>query len=210
MEHNTTRKVLTVEEHNVTFGKKDLVELLDEELAGEGILVAPRITHLSVIVGDEEPVVVGPNRLLEMIRAAKDDIPEDAELVLAVRWRKTVATRAGAPAVGSRPASPYAAPVPHPAPSGAVCPSCQATPAVEGPTPDCEDENGCGMVRAVKGDMPIVQTQEPEGAARIGQGGGRRPGEPPPGRLVNRETGQVAFADRDGMPYGVHEDYSKR
>ena len=38
MEHNTSRKVLTIEEHVVTFGKMDLVEVLDGELAGEGIM----------------------------------------------------------------------------------------------------------------------------------------------------------------------------
>jgi hypothetical protein len=32
----------------------------------------------------------------------------------------------------------------------------------------------------------------------------------PPGVLVNRETGEKAFADKNGMPYGKHDDYSAR
>ncbi len=203
MTHNTNIKHLTVEEHVVTFGRMDLVEMLDAELAGEGVVVAPSITHVCVAVGKE--MLVGSKQLMEMLRGCKEDIPEDAELVLAVRWRKEVSSNAVRPA-GT--ASPAYTGVPVPVQTAGICATCQATPAVEGPTPDCEDAEGCAMVRSVKGDMPIVKTQEPKGGAQVGQGG-QRVNEPPPGVLVNRETGQRAFADGTGNPYGVHEDYQK-
>lgn len=204
MEHNTSRRHITVEEHVVTFGKMDIVEALDSELAGEGIMVAPRITRLCVAVGEE--TVVGPTRLLEMLRTAKEDIPEEAELVLAVRWRKEVSNAAVAARPGSLPRT-----APPPVKTAGRCATCQGVPAIDGPTPDCEDEDGCGMVRAVKGELPIVQTEVPQGTANIGHGGGGRgANEPPPGVLVNRETGEKAFADRDGRPYGHHDDYEDR
>ena len=53
----------------------------------------------------------------------------------------------------------------------------------------------------------IPKTVIPQGAPSIGMGG---QGFAAPGILTNRETGEQVFADKNGSPYGRHDDYSTR
>ena len=205
MEHQTNRKQLVIEEHVVTFGRMDIVEALDAALAEEGVMVTPSRTSVCVAIGKD--ALIDAVKLMEMLRAMKEDIPEHAELVLAVRWREEVSSNAVSPA-GALPLARLGGTVPQPVQTvnPSECETCGGVPAIAGPTPDCEDEDGCARVRRQKGAMPIARTVEPQGGSTVGQGG-RGANEPPPGVLVNRETGQTAFADQTGNPYGVHEDY---
>lgn len=92
------------------------------------------------------------------------------------------------------------------APGAQQCRTCGAVPDVQGPTPDCMDAAGCGRVLRERGQLLPPRTVPPPGAPGVGMG----PGRVGPGKLVNRATGEVAFADRNGMPYGKHDDYQKR
>ncbi|HET6496119.1 MAG TPA: hypothetical protein VFH61_12235 [Thermoleophilia bacterium] len=195
MEHQTNRKIVQIEEHVVTFGRMDLVEALDAELASEGVMVTPSRTSVCVAVGKD--ALVDAERLMMMLRTVKEDIPENAELVLAVRWREEVSSNAVSPA-GLPVARVAGTAGPAPVINPSECATCGSVPAIVGPTPDCADESGCARVRRQKGEMPIARTVEPDGASGIGH-------RAPPGILINRETGKRAFADQTGNPYGNHD-----
>jgi hypothetical protein len=199
---------VTIEEHSVTFSKADLAGMLEGE--AEGGLVDERDLAVGVMVGKDH--IIGPNQLLEMVRSVDQEIPEGAEVVLAVRWRQEVeVTQAPPRNLAAEPLMPAGvAPTPDgyaAAPgNNASCRTCGSVPAIQGPTPDCNDALGCALVRAEKGEIGIARSVEPEGAPQIGVGG-QGPGTR---MLVNRETGEKIFADKNGGAYGRHDDYSAR
>jgi hypothetical protein len=152
-----------------------------------------------------------------MVRALNEEVPENAEVCISIRWREEVEVdpkqlaamqaRAQAPqGTGVPPGQPIMRGV------GPVCITCGGYPEGAGPTPDCEDESGCGRIREHYGDMPVPTVAAPGGAgAHVGLGGGGGGG----ARKVvvpDKETGaaKTVFAGKDGAPYGHHDDYSKK
>ncbi len=146
-----------------------------------------------------------------MIRTAHEGIPEDAEIVLAVRWRQEVEVQATAPTRRAPPTPILPAGVEPDAgyleeeTGGDSCATCGGVPDIQGPTPGCHDVNGCARVRQTKGEIAVARSVEPDGAPNVGIGG-RGPGTQ---MLVNRDTGEKVFADKTGRPYGKHDDYQK-
>jgi len=86
-----------------------------------------------------------------------------------------------------------------------TCTTCGGQPDVQGPTPECMDPLGCGRVLQQRGPMPVGRAVPPPNMGAVGAGILRGGG----GKLVNRETGESAFADATGGPYGAH-DYDRR
>lgn len=217
MKAMSSRKVVQIEEHAVQFDKRDLAEMIESEDPTN--TVDPRDLTIFVsatTAGSSEPKGYGASQLLEMARSKNSDIPEDAEVVISVRWRKET----DAPQMPVPQYAPQYAPAPagyvpnHSQQGGAIapqdarqCATCGALPAVQGPTPDCHDVNGCGAVRQLRGELPIPKAVDAPNAPQVGVGLGA----PSKGTklLINRETGEKAFADRDGRPYGKHDDYQK-
>jgi len=221
MKKLSQKKVVTVEECALQLDKRDLAEMIESE--SPETTVDPRDVTVCVSAPASEDArvgdlhapgtrIIGASQLLEMARARNQEIPEDAEIVISVRWRKEV-EGGFVPA----PQPMYAAPT-QPmmaAPGGQQidpqdamqCATCGGVPGIQGPTPDCQDVNGCGRVRKIRGDLPVPKALEVQGAPQVGVGLGA----PMRGtqKLTNRETGKTVFADRDGQPYGHHEDYTK-
>lgn len=220
MKRNSQRRLVTIEEHSVTFGRDDLLELVQAEEPEMFASLDERDMTPSLVIqttdkdGEAKHAVLQPARLIEMMRSVDEEIPENAEVVLAVRWRKEVEAQAMPPVAGRvQPPTPILpAGVDHDtsylaeaAASGESCETCGGVPDIQGPTPDCHDVSGCARVRTTKGEIAVARTVEPENAPRVGIGGTG----PGTHKLVNRETGETAFADKNGMPYGKHEDYSR-
>lgn len=213
MKHESKRKVVTVEEHLITFNRDELADLLRSALP-EDTEIDPRSINLCAIVGDDAENVIGPSDLRKIARSQVEEIPEDAEVVLSIRWRKEVEGIAH-PAPAPAAYAPAAAPVAPPADgemvaSGAPCATCGSVPDLHGPTPDCEDAVGCGRVRRLKGEMPVPKSAPAQSAAHV-PGTGGPAGQDGPGThyLVNRDTGEQVFADQMGGAYGHHEDYTQ-
>jgi len=223
MKHESKRKVVTVEEHLITFNRDELADLLKDVLPEE-TEIDPRDIKLCAVVGNAESVI-GPTDLKKIAREKVEDIPDDAEIVFSVRWRKEVERPPAAPMVS--PAmyqAQQAGMVPPPAApaatlpadsemvaSGAPCGTCGSVPDLHGPTPDCEDEEGCGRVRHLKGELPIATAKPRESEASVpGTGVPGVQGGPGTRYLVNRETGERVFAGEDGSPYGHHDDYTRQ
>jgi len=219
MKHESKRKVVTVEEHLITFNRDELADLLKDVLP-DADDIDPRKIRLCAVVGDAESVI-GPSDLKRLLREKVEDIPDSAEIALSVRWRQEVEGAVDpSPAMyqaqqaGMVPTAPTA---PLPADSemianGAPCGTCGSIPDLHGPTPDCEDAQGCGRVRRMKGDLPIATAKPAQNEDRI-PGTGMPGGAPGSGAgtryLINRETGQKVFADEFGAPYGFHDDYKQ-
>jgi hypothetical protein len=233
MQRETNQRTICVEEHVVTVTKDDLAEALQGELAGDGIMV--KADELRVCVGIGESQIVGPSQLRDLLRAQIEGLPDNAEIVLAVRWREEVEAPAHPPAPAGQPHYPapqayypppgyyppqpqYQPPPPQyqqppqqpqyqqPPQGGPICTTCGGQPDLQGPTPECADPMGCGRVRAQRGDLPVGRAVPPPGVGSVGAGilrGGAS-------TLVNRETGETAFAAHDGRPYGVGHDYDNR
>ena len=221
MKEQTVKKVMAVEEHSVTFSKKDLREVMEQEDPSASVGIKTLVPGLVVDFG-EGPQLLPSSKVLEMLRAFNPEIPEDAELVIAARWRReeeitipvagvTPGFARGPVAHNTQPGVPLVLPGVTP-PAGAPvvpCGTCGGSPDAEGPTPDCAAEQGCARVRATKGELPVVQTVTPTGpGANIGPVGGVG-GSGRSQLLTNRETGETAFADKEGRPYGVGYDYTK-
>lgn len=233
MERKTSRRTIQIREHVVTVTKADLAEALQGELAGEGIAV--KAEDLRVCVGLAENKIIGPDQLRTMLRGQVEGMPDGAEIVLAVRWREEVEAPVNPPAPAAPMGHPppqygypqYAPPPPQYAPqqyappppqpqyaqpqpqAGPTCPACGSQPSIQGPTPDCHDPMGCGPVRAQRGNLPVGRAVPPPNVGSVGAGI-LRGGEGGGGKLVNRETGETAFADLHGGPYGVGHDYDNR
>lgn len=212
MNVKSTRKVITVDEKEIHLSRDELAAMLEEEFSTEDepLLISPRAVKIEVTVGKQK-VTMG--QILELVRGRNAEVPEDAEVVLAVRWQREVE---GAQQTVIQPTGNF---VPNVVPAaggaGVTCPSCGTIPEVEGPTPDCFDPQGCGFIRRTKGEI-IPAKAVAEGEAPIigsgGPGAGVPPGAPsrlPPNVAVNRETGERAFMSRDGSLYGKHEDYQR-
>lgn len=223
MKQNTVKKVMAVEEHSVTFDKKDLREVMEQDAPDRAHEIKQLIPGLVVDFGDG-PQLLPASRVMEALRAYNSEIPEDADLVIAARWRReeeiTIPVAGATPGfsrgpVAHAPVGPQAG-VPilptgvvPPAGNGPACGTCGGYPHAEGPTPDCIDPAGCAHVRATKGELPVQQTQTPTGpGANIGVVGGIGAGAGQAAILTNRETGETAFADKNGSPYGVGYDYT--
>jgi len=208
MKQNTVKKVVSVEEHSVTFDRRDLREVMEQEDPEASVSIKTLVPGLVVDFG-EGPQLLPSSRVMEMLRTYNADIPEDAEIVIAARWRReeeiTIAQASAGLMQSGMPLNLPANTRTGPPPGS--CGTCGGVPDQQGPTPECMDANGCARVRSLRGDLPIVRTVTPTGpGANVGLGGGA------PGRgtqiLTNRDTGQTAFADKEGRPYGVHDDYS--
>lgn len=226
------KKVVTIEECALQFDKRDLAEMIEAE--NPETTVDPRdvTVCVSAPAGEESRVgdlsapgtrVIGASQLLEMARSRNQEIPEDAEIVISVRWRKEVecgfvpaqqpmyaaASQQPMPMYAAAPQQPMAAPGGQQIdPQDAMqCATCGGVPGIQGPTPDCQDVLGCGRVRQLRGDLPVPKALDVQGAPQVGVGLGA----PMRGtqKLTNRETGKTVFADRDGAPYGHHDDYAK-
>lgn len=229
MERKTDRKTIQVEEHVVTVTKSDLVEaLLIEFRDEEEIAVKPDEVRVCVGLGQDK--ILGPSQLMEILRKQIENLPENAEVVLAIRWREEVEAPDYPPARVGRPGyhqpqpqpQPYYPPQPQPyypppqpyypppqAPpqhqGGPTCTTCGGQPDLQGPTPECGDPMGCGRVRVQRGEMPVGRAIPPPGVGNVGAGILRGSGQ----KLFNRETGEEAFADQHGAPYGKF-DYDAR
>lgn len=225
MKEQTVKKVMAVEEHSVTFNKRDLREVMEQENPENAHAIRQLVPGLVVDFG-EGPQLLPSSRVMEALRAYNGEIPEDAELVIAARWRReeeieipvagvTPGFARGhvqhAPAVAQpQPGVPLVLPgVAPPGGNGPACSTCGGYPHAEGPTPECQDPSGCAHVRATKGDLPVQQTVTPTGpGANIGVVGGIGQSASRAQMLTNRETGETAFADKEGRPYGVGYDYT--
>lgn len=226
MKSMSTKKVVTIEEFAVQLDRGDIAELI--EMDNPTNTVSPRDVTVCVSAPSDEARVgdfsvaqtriIGASQLLEMARTKNPEIPADAEIVLAVRWQKAVEGAqiqpmqpqyAPSAMVPAPPGYAHVAPGGQPiAPQDALqCATCGGVPGIQGPTPDCQDVNGCGRVRALRGDLPVPKSVDPAGAPQVGVGLGV--GTPGTKMLVNRETGQKVFADKKGAPYGVHDDYTR-
>jgi len=235
MKHVRTAKVVTLEDHAVTVSLRELAELLVADDPSEHVDIDPRRLSIQVVVDDSNAegrrTPFPASVLLDLIRANNAEIPEDAEVVLAVRWRKEVepnhpsqsaavmAAPGGAGGMGMIQAA--AAAVGADPNLAAFCQGCGAVPVFQGPTPDCHDPGGCGAVRQRYGQMPIPVSQPPQqgpwmtpGQAPMMVPQAAPPANPaaalriPKGKAYNPQTGEVAFLDRDGQPYGKG-DYVK-
>jgi hypothetical protein len=217
MKHVSTKRVVTLEEHAITVSAKEIVDLLVHDNPEQ--IVDPRDVSIQVTIpadeGKRQPFPA--SALLELIRAANGDIPEDAEVVIGVRWRQEteVTAAVGAPVQMVRAAANVqqmaVAAGADPSLAG-TCQTCGAIPVFQGPTPDCQDQTGCGAVRARYGNMPIPQSVVPQQPGVVqGMVNSGPPMTPlPKGRAVNRETGETAFISKDGSLYGKHEYLNDR
>jgi hypothetical protein len=227
MKRESSKKIVTIEEHSLILDQADLMHALEADDPSR-VIDNPELKAI-LYVGQE---AVAPSALINMIRAMNPDIPEHAKLTLAVTWQEQVEIDpaqmqpmpppqyapppqyyqqqpppyTGHPPAGYQP--PMQPPVAQPTPQahGQQCRTCGAVPMVHGPTPDCMDAGGCGRVLRERGQLLPPKTVPPPGAPDVGIGTGA----PAPGILINRETGETAFADKNGMPYGRHDDYSAR
>lgn len=215
MKH-VNKRVVTVEDHAVTVSLREVLELAVQD-DPERSAIGPHDTQLQVVLGvslTEGREVLAGSTLLDLLRASNEDIPENAEIVVGVRWRKE--TEVSAPRLGVVPSNVQAQTAQTIGQLGVdpshvvVCSTCGAVPALQGPTPECVDPNGCGMLRVRFGQMPIPQAALPPpgapGAPAAFPGMGSLPTSP--GLAINRETGEKAFIAKDGSLYGKH-DYLK-
>lgn len=225
MKHVRTAKVVTLEDHAVTVSLRELAELLVADNPGEHVDIDARRLSIQVVVGSDDPdgqrTPFPASALLDLIRSGNGEIPEDAEVVLAVRWRKEVDVGSAPQPSGAVMAMPGVGMAQAAAAVGAdpslatVCTTCGGVPVFQGPTPDCHDPVGCGAVRQRYGAMPIPVSQPPQQQGPwVPQQPTPPPSNPaaalriPKGRAYNPQTGEVAFLDRDGQPYGKG-DYVK-
>jgi hypothetical protein len=219
MKTETDRRVITVETHTASFDLQDILFALNQVNPDEVPEDASPRAVVALGTG-----IIDSTQLLLALRQLNGEIPEEAEVGISIKWR--VEKEGPPPAPPQQPqqhqAPPqviYAAPPqqhyqPPPGPqypqapqNAAQCRTCGGVPNVHGPTPGCMDAQGCGHVLRTRGQPMIPRTVPPQGAPQVGLGGAAFA---PPGRLINRETGEQVFADKNGMPYGRHEDYSTR
>lgn len=202
MRINSNRRTVTIEEHSIQLDKTDLAEMIEIEQGEEGTGVNAR--DLTVVVTHESvdgTTSFGATQILEIARSIHNEIPEDAEVVLALRWKREEETPTAPTPIQRLVAADGLTP-----PQNATrCPTCDGTPYIDGPTPDCHDESGCGLVRREKGEIVIPKAIAAANSPVLMKDSLT----PPPGMMVNRETGQRAFMAKDGTPYGVHDDYRK-
>lgn len=229
MKRESSKKIVTIEEHNVILDEADLMHALEADDPSRVIDNPPLQPVLFV---DQE--AISPSALMTMLRTMNPDIPEGAKLVLAVTWQEQVEVDPSQmqqqlppqqfppgpmpyfnpyqymqPPAGQPPMQPPIAqpqpPQPTPQAQGQQCRTCGAVPMVHGPTPDCMDAAGCGRVLRERGQLLPPKTVPPPGTEGVGMGS------PPTSAqmLVNRETGESVFADKNGMPYGRHDDYTR-
>ena len=236
MKQESSRKFVTIEEHSLILDESDLtraIEAADADAVGNEEL---ELQPILLVDGK----AISPDNLLTMLRSMNPNIPEGAKFALAITWQEQVEfdpsqmmapqapqqTRQqmqqmapqGAPYHQQQqftpqyaqqmqqqyaPAPPQFQQQPFQQPNPQQCRTCAAVPDLHGPMPDCMDAMGCGRVLREKGQLLPPRTVLPPGAPSLGMG-------PAPGVLINRETGAQAFADKNGMPYGVHSDYSNR
>lgn len=196
MKHKTNCKLVRVVEHLISLTPRDIAVLISSH--GDRAVTQRDIDLVATVSSDAGPTAVEAETLLAWAREFNEDIPDEAETVLAVRWQEE--SDAGVPPPAQIVLPSAATAVPSIAASGAICSSCGGVPDLHGPTPECEDAAGCGRVRRLKGDLPIPKTVTTEE---------RMPDYPVKGAsvLVNRETGKTAFAAANGAPYGVAHDY---
>ena len=163
MNHVSTRRVVQQEEHAVTLSAKEIVDML---IADDPVRVCdPRDLAIQVTIPADEGkrIGFGANQLLELIRTHNQNVPEDAEVVIAVRWCQETEVKglaAGASGQSVRAAAnmaQVASSVGADPALAVACSTCGGLPVFQGPTPDCQDQAGCGAVRARYGNMPIAQ-----------------------------------------------------
>lgn len=229
MKHESTRKVVMVEEHHVLLSKQDLLAVMESQNPEE--LLTEADIQPMLHLGDSEKAM-GARSILDLVRVMNKDIPENAEVVLAVRWREETESQQQPqqpqqqmmmmpaqmmmqPPVTYQPPQQHAGrglqqpppmqqqQAPPPVVQAQQCRTCGAVPDLQGPTPDCMDAMGCAHVRSQRGNLPVPTSVLPDGGPSIGLGGGGDPTRMPGTQmLVNRETGEKKFASRDGTPYG--------
>jgi len=223
MKHRTSMKTVQLVEHTVVLSNRDIARLLtanrDGRVSARDIEV---VIHVKSKDKDDVPEMIALEDVLEMAIEMNEDIPEDADVAPAIRWREEsqgqlapqapVSVYTGyqppqqrMPAYRSpSPQSSYAAPTPQVPADAPACATCGAAPDVEGPTPECQDPHGCGRVLHIRGPLPVGTSVAPEDNGPIMPGSVHGTV-----KLTNRETGEQVFAAADGMsPYGKHEDYS--
>ena len=200
----SARRAVVIEDYGVQVSEQDVLGLLRE--AGTAPGIHARATIQVGVSDGGEATVLESQTLMELARAKNPEIPADAELVLAIRWRREVP--AGAPVNGlvmpgvalGAPAVPQAG-LPS---QGAPCGTCGGSPWAEGPTPGCQDTTGCSEVRKRRGELPVIPTAEPVVAGQAPRAPGEGPGRPT-GIVTNSVTGKKAFMGAGGVPYGHHE-----
>lgn len=228
MKRESSKKFVTIEEHHLILDTADLMHALESDDPSR-VIDSPPLQPMLVV----DKAAVAPADLMAMLRKMNPEIPESARLTLAVTWQEQVEIdpaqmqQAASPAyqppayqpphyphqqppqgyTGQPPAG-YQPPVTqHPPGSAMQCRTCGTLPMLHGPTPDCMDVQGCGRVLRERGQLLPPRTVPPPGAPSMGIGAS---GASPPGVLVNRDTGETAFADKNGLPYGHHDDYGGR
>ena len=212
MKHVSTKRLVQQEEHAITVSAKEIVDMLiadDPERVCDSRDLALQIT---IPAGEGKKMAFGASQLLDLIRTHNATVPEDAEVVIAVRWCQETEVK-GNVQNASIPTMRAAANMAQVAqqvgadPALAVaCSTCGGLPVFQGPTPDCQDQAGCGAVRARYGNMPIAQSAPAQpGQGMVGNGGSGAPMGVPKGQAINRETGEKAFIAKDGGLYGRHE-----
>lgn len=254
MKHVSTRKLVTLEEHVSTVSMRELLELIIADDPTN--VVRERDMKLQVVMPSNEEegknVVFPASTILELIRTTNQNVPEDAEVVIGVRWRQETEIQPGQqiaptgqvipPMPVMQPGVPMVAQVAQvtqalgadPSLPPAICATCGSIPVVHGPTPECNDEQGCGPVRARYGNLPIPQSVPSQAGVPVVNNQGPPPQQPSPwqtgmqqpmmqpqmmqqpapvpqglripkGRAFNPQTGEVAFLSKDGQPYGKGE-----
>ncbi len=222
MKHDTIRKYVSIEQHFVSFSRRDLAKLMGEDERDLFITITAGKDAESMFTA-EDVLKMALEKLNETDEEGKEigaGIPDDAEVSITLGWRREVEIGPGqmpmhapAPMQMAPQSALLPAPTFDPRAVGDVanCRTCGGVPDMQGPTPDCQDPAGCGRVRAQKGDLPVPKALDPQDGQQITMGaGGIIPGAGPGTQmLVNRETGQRVFAAKDGMPYGVGYDYKR-
>jgi len=216
MKH-VSKRVVSVEDHAVTISLAEIHELAIQDDPARGAVPSHDVQVQVVLSASdaESREVLGRQAILDLAQSANPDIPNDAEVVIGLRWRTEQEIKATKPGVVAAPLPGQAAPAVQtvgqlgvdPA-LVVVCGTCGAVPALQGPTPDCVDASGCALVRARLGVMAVptaVPSAQPTYYSGQPQQAAPAPPPVPPGRALNRETGEVAFVARDGSVYGKHD-----